>query len=189
MNLAHISSSLIFIITITTLTGEKLNTSCNLRDTCLPYYVIPLHYHIELKHTYGLEIYDFYWLKLPILKNENDSFRFYGASSITINILQSTQYIKLHIRNLFIIPWKIIMIKNNGIFYELKENLRTSETYLLNSQFVLSPGLYTLKLDFVGNLTEDSAKNFFMNFYRNKENSLAWVNINCKIYKHVILYN
>jgi len=142
-------------------------------DTSLPDYVIPVHYHIKLTHMY-MEAYDLYWSKLLNLKNENDSFNFYGESNITINILQSTQCIKLHTLNLIIIPWKEIMIKNNGIIYELKKYLEISETYLLESQFlsVFSPGLYTLKLKFVGHLTEDSAKNFF-SFYTNKENDLA----------------
>jgi len=74
---------------------------------------------------------------------------------------------------MFVIPWK--MIKNNGIIYVLEEYLKTSETYLLKSQSpsVIFPGLYTLKLEFVGHLTEDSAKNFFRNFYTNKENGSA----------------
>jgi len=186
MNLARISSCLIFIITITTLIGEKLYIS-NIWDTSLPYYVKPVHYHVKLTHIYmeGYDIYNSKLLHFIGFKNENGSFNFYGKSNITINILQSTQYIKLHKLNLIIIPWKVTMIKNNGIFYELKECLRTSETYVLKSQFlsVLSPGLYTLKLEFIVHLTEGSAKNFF-NFYMNKKNGTAWVNINCKIYIH-----
>jgi len=174
MNLAYISSCLIFVVTITILSGEKLNNSCNVKDTSLPYYVIPVHYHIKLTHMY-IEAYNLYWSKLLNLKNENDSFNFYGESNITINILQSTQCIKLHALNLIIIPWKVTMIKNNGIIYELKKYLETSETYVLKSQFssVISPGLYTLKLEFVGHLTEDTAKNFFRSFNTNKENGLA----------------
>jgi len=174
MNLAHISSSLIFIIIIITLTGEKLNNSCYLSDTCLPYYVIPVHYHIKLTHMY-MEAYDLYWSKLLSLKNENASFNFHGKSSTTINILQSTRYIKLHTVDLIVISSKITFIKNNGIIYELKEYLQTSETYVFKSQFpsVIFPGLYTLKLEFVGHLTEDSAKNFFRSFYTKKENGLA----------------
>jgi len=123
-----------------------------------------------------MEANDLYWSKLLNLKNKTDSFNFYGESIITISILQSTQYIKLHTLNLIIFPWKVItMIKNNGIIYKLEKYLQTSETYLLTSQFpsVISPGLYTLKLEFFGHLTEDSAKNFFRNFYSNNENSLA----------------
>jgi len=175
MSLAHISSCLIFIITITTLTGENLNNLCNVWNTSLPYYVIPVHYHIKLIHMY-MEAYDLHWAKLLKLKNENDSFNFYGESNITINILQTTHYIKFHALNLIIFPWEgITMIKNNGIIYELKRYLQTSETYVLESQFpsVISPGLYTLKLEFVGHLTEDSAKNFFKSFYTNKKKSLA----------------
>jgi len=174
MNLAHISSYLIFIITITTLTGEKLNNSCNLKDTSLPYYVIPVHYHIELTHM-NMEANDLYWSKILNLENKNDIFNFYGESNITINILQSTQYIKFHKLNLIIIPWKITMIKNNGIIYKLEKSLQTSETYLLESQFlsVLSPGLYTLKLEFVGHFTEDSLKNVFKTFYIKRKHHFA----------------
>jgi len=175
MNLAQISICLIFIITITILTGEKLNYLYNLRDTSLPYYVIPVHYHIKLTHMY-MEANDLDWSKLLNLKTKNDSFNFYGESSTTINILQSTQDIKLHTLNLIISPWKVItMIKNNGRIYELEKYLQTSETYLLKSQFpsVIPPGLYTLKLEFVGHLTEDSTKNFFRSFYTNKENGIA----------------
>jgi len=122
-----------------------------------------------------MDAYDLYWPKILNLKNEYDSFNFHGESSITINILQSTQYIKLHKQDLIIIPWKITMIKNNGIIYVLEEYLQTPETYLLESQFpsAISPGLYTLKLEFVSHLTENSAKNFLRSFYTNKENSLA----------------
>jgi len=175
MNLAHISSSLIFLITITTLTDEKLNNRCNLNDTCLPYYLIPVHYHIKLTHIYGeLKTYS-YLLKLLNLINEYESFAFREESSTTINVLKSTQYIKLHNIDLSVNPSKTTMIKNNGIIYVLEEYLRTSETYVLESQFLsaISPGLYTLKLEFDGNLTEDSAKNFFRSFYTNKENGLA----------------
>jgi len=123
-----------------------------------------------------MEAYDFYWAKILKLKNEYDSFNFHGESRTTINILQSTQYIKLHLNlNLIIFHWRITLIKNNGIIYIVKEDSETSETYLLKSEFprVIFPGLYTLKMDFVGNLTEDSAKNFFKNFYTNKENGIA----------------
>jgi len=122
-----------------------------------------------------METYDLYWPKILNLRKENDSFNFHGESSITINILQSTQYIKLHKQDLIIIPWKITMIKNNGIIYVLEEYLQTPETYLLESKFsiIISPGLYTLKLEFDSYLTEDSAKNVFRSFYTNKENGSA----------------
>jgi len=171
MNLAHISSSLIFVITITDLTGEKLNR-CNLNDTCLPYYHIPVHYHINLTHLYGkLKTYS-HSAELLNLRNEYESFNFCGVSNTTINILQSTRYIKLHIVDLIVISSEITLIKNNGIIYVLKEYLQTSETYLLESQFpsIIFPGLYTLKLEFLGNLTEE---NFFRSFHTNKENDIA----------------
>jgi len=171
MNLAELSSSIIFITTITILTGEKLN-NCKNPNICLPYYVIPVHYHIKLTHLY-MEAYNFYWPKLLNLKNESDSFHFHGKSSITINILQSTQYIKLHALNLFISS-RSTLIKNNGIIYTLKKSIKTSETNLLEFCFfnVLSPGLYTFKMEFFGLLTKNSAKNFFKSLHTNKENGI-----------------
>jgi len=116
-----------------------------------------------------------YWAKLLNLKNEYDSFNFHGESNTTINIFQPTQYIKLHKLNLTIIPSKITIIKNNGIFYEPKNYLEIFKKNLLEFRFanVLSPGLYTLKIEFLGGLTESSSKNFFKSFYTNKENGIA----------------
>jgi len=172
MNLAQISS-VIFMTTISILTGERLE-SCNSPNICLPYYVIPVHYHIKLTHLYK-ENYDFYWAELNVnIKNEYDNFNFYGESSTTINILQSIQYIKLHKLNLYIIKSNITLIKNNGIIYELTNYTQTSETNL--SEFYFSnvfPGLYTFKIEFFGRLTETSTKSSFKSFYTNKENGTA----------------
>jgi len=171
MNQAYISSSLIFIVTITILAGEKLNNCSNPNDTCLPYYVIPIHYRIKLTHQ--METYDSYLEKLPNLKDEYDSFYFHGESHTTINILQSTQYIKLYMLNL-IIGFCCVLIKNNGIIYALKENTVTSKTNLLEISFlnVLSPGLYILKIEFLGRFTENSSKKIFTSFYTNRENGI-----------------
>jgi len=166
MNQAYmISSSLIFIITITILTGEKLN-NCSNSNTCLPYYVIPVHYHIKLNQSW--ENFDFY------LKIDYDSFKFYGESSTIINILQFTKYIKLHLLNLLIQPGKITLIKNNGVTYALETYIEIYKTNLLEICFfnVLSPGLYTLKVKFSGHLTEKYSKNVFKSFYRKKENNM-----------------
>jgi len=170
MNQAYmISRSLIFIITITILTGEKLN-NCSNSNTCLPYYVIPVHYHIKLNHS---ENYDFYY------KIEYSFFEFSGESSTTINILQSTKYIKLHALNLFIHQGKITLTKNNGVTYALKTYIETHETNILEFHFcnVLSPGIYTLKMEFFGQLAENFLKSSFKRFYTKKENSIMWVNI------------
>jgi len=170
MNQAHISSSLIFIVTITILTGEKLNNCSNLNGTSLQYYVIPVHYHIKLNH--------YFWEKYDLnFKNKYTIFNFDGESYITINILQSTQYIKLHKLNLIIIHEEITLIKNNGniINYAPEKYTETLKTNLSNFRFsgILSPGLYTLKIEFVARFAEDSANNFFKSFYTNKENGLV----------------
>jgi len=171
MNVAQISSSVLLITTIIILNGEKLENCKNPNDICLPYYVIPVHYHIKLI-CLDMEA-DFYGLKIN-LKNENDSFNFHGESSITINILQPTQYIKMHMLNL-IINYPKTLIKNNGIIYALERYTETPDKHLLEFRFsnVLSPGLYTFKMEFVGCLTENSTKSFFKSFYTNKENGIA----------------
>jgi len=173
MNLAQISSSIIFMITINILTGEKLENCESPNDTCLPYYVIPVHYHIKLTHLY-MGKYDVYWPMLLNMKDEYDSFNFIGESSTTINILQSTQYIKLNMLNLRIINWSnITFIRNSGIIYTLKKYTEISETNLIEFYFsnILYPGIYTFKMEFVGRLTENSTKNFFKSFYTNEGNS------------------
>jgi len=166
MNQAYINSRLIFIIVITVFTGEKLSNCSNSSNTYLPHYVIPVHYHIKLTEL-SFEKIDFN-LKYKYIS-------FHGKSSITINILQFTKYINLHMLNLIIPQGKITLIKNNGINYALKINTETSETNLLEVGYfnILSPGLYTLQMEFVGHLTENSAKNFFKSFYTNKKNGIA----------------
>jgi len=145
------------------LTSEKLY-NCSNPDICLPYYVIPVHYHIKLH----IEKYDF------SLKNQDDNFTFSGESSTTINILQSTKNIKLHGFNMLIILPKLTFItKNAHTFYQLKES---SMSNLIKFHFsnVLNPGLYTLRLKFIG-LKEDSTKErtFFRSFHTNKENGIV----------------
>jgi len=160
-----ISSSLILITTITILTCEKLN-NCSNSNTCLPYYVKPVHYHIKL---HSLETSDSYSIF------EFTYFRFQGESSTIINILQSTKYIKLHAFELVIVRKKITLIKNNGVTYALKTYIETPETNILEFHFfnVLSPGLYTLKIEeFFGLLNEKFTKNFFKSFYTEEDNKM-----------------
>jgi len=174
MNIAQLSSSVIFITTINILTGEKLNDCKNPNDICLPYYVIPVHYQIKLTHLYK-HAYDFYRPKLNI-KNEDDSFNFYGKSSVTINILQSTQYIKLNKLNLRILnQLNITLIRNSGITYALTVYTEISEKNLIEFYFsnILYPGLYTFEMEYLGCLTENSANGFFKSFYTNEENGIA----------------
>jgi len=175
MNLAQISGSLIFITTITTLTGEKLY-NCSNPDIYLPYCVIPVHYHIKLH----IE-------KYFNLKNEYDSLKFIGESYTTINILQLTKNIKLNGLNLFIIN-PITAIKNN-IIYALKESSVPNDLKFYFSD-VLYPGLYTLKIKFFGYLIQDSTKEktSFSSFFANNNDAIAWVNI--KLLKiHIDTYN
>jgi len=165
MNQAYISSSLIFIITITILTCEELS-DCRNSNTYLSSYVIPVHYHIKLSHCF--ENYDFY------VENKYNIFDFYGESSIIINIFQSTKYMKLHMINLIIYRDKVTLIKNNGVTYALETYIETYSTNLVELCFFneLSPGLYTLKMEFSGNLTENFSNDFFKSFYTKEENNI-----------------
>jgi len=167
MNQAYrISSSIIFIITITILTGETLN-NCSNSNTCLPYYVIPVHYHIKLN---TIENYDYYSLFLF------GFIHFRGEFSTIINVVQSTKDIKLHALSLDIFRDKIMLIKNNGVTYALKTFIGTFGTNMSEQIFhffnVLSPGLYTLKMEFFGHLNEKYSKNVFKSFYSRKENNM-----------------
>jgi len=184
MNLAQISSSVIFMITISILTGKKLKNCKNQNDICLPYYVIPVHYHITLT--------DLYWPKLFDMQGEYDSFNFIGESSTTINILQSTQYIKLNMLNLRIIyQASIALIRNSGITYAPKNYTKISETNIIEFYFsnTLYPGLYTFKMEFDGRLTENSTKSFFKSFYTNKGNSIMWVTTVESTHRCVIFFS
>jgi len=116
-----------------------------------------LHDTDAIKYDFNLDKYD----------------KFYGEYNITINILQTTKYIiiKLHILNLIITQRKTTLIKNN-IIYTVKKFF---EKGFLRFRFsnVLSPGLYTLTMEFSGRFTENSAKDFFKSSYTNKENGIA----------------
>lgn len=170
MNLAQISSSVIFITSITFLTSEKLNNSNIINDIRLPNYVIPLHYSIKLRTFFKDD--DFYMMNLRNTKKVN--FVFYGESSTTINIHISTQNISLHTLNLNINELKIKMIKSDSTIYELKEFSHDLTMHLSNLYFVdvLSPGLYTLKIEFTSRIiTDDNVeKTLFRSNYTNKKN-------------------
>jgi len=164
MNLVQISSSVIFMSTISILTGGKLESCKNPNGICLPYYVIPVHYHIRLTHLYRPHLYQ----KFLNMKDEYAFFHFLGESSTTINIFQSTQYIKLNMLNLRIINRSnITMLRNSGITYTLKNYIEISKANLVKFYFsnILYPGLYTFKTEFAGQFTENSAKSFFKIFY------------------------
>jgi len=168
MNLVQISSSVIFMSMISILTGGELESCTNPNDICLPYYVIPVHYHIRLTHLYRPKLFN--------MKDEYDIFNFLGESSTTINILQSTQYIQLNMLNLRIINRSnITMIRNSGITYTQENHTEIRETNLIEFYFsnILYPGLYTFKTEFAGKLTENSAESFFKSFYTNEGSSIT----------------
>lgn len=169
MNLAQISSSVIFITVIAILTGEKINNFNVPNDFRIPNYVTPLHYSIKIRTYFKSD--DFYMVNLR--NTEKTNFFFYGESNITINIHRSTQNITLHTINLNVNELKIKMIKSDSIIYVLKELSHDYTMHLSNLHFVdvLSPGLYTLKMEFTSHIiTDDNVeKNFFRSSYTSKE--------------------
>ncbi|XP_018360139.1 PREDICTED: aminopeptidase N-like [Trachymyrmex cornetzi] len=91
MNLAQISNSVIFILTIAVLNSEEQNNLNITNYVNFFHYVIPVHYCIQLDYIIYEHIddkLDNIWEEIAGLKNEYDSFLFRGKTSTTINILR-----------------------------------------------------------------------------------------------------
>ncbi|XP_071566338.1 glutamyl aminopeptidase-like [Temnothorax nylanderi] len=174
MDVAQISSSLIFIITITALTGEELNNSSVANHFRLPSHVVPVHYNIKLN--LSLEKYDSNMTRPSYTKQEYGSFLFDGISRITINILQSTRNIKLHALHTSDI--KDCLIERNGVVYNIpKKFISSFETNVIGIDFsdILSPGLYILAIVYEGRITDNNAKNFYRSSYIEKDENLILI--------------
>jgi len=170
MNLAQINSGLIFFITITILTGEKLNNSSILKDLRFSYYIFPVHYNIKL--TVLFQKYDSNITQLTNIRKEHRTLVFYGESGITINIFHSTQIIKVNILNDVTNNWRLI--KSDDTSYATKKCIHDTTTNILNIYFfdILLPGLYTLKTELANHITNNNTESFFRNSYINKEGGL-----------------
>jgi len=152
MNRAQIISSVIFITTFyhcTILTSANLHTSNVFND--LPKYVIPMHYNLNLSVVTHIEE--------KTLNNKYRGFIYYGHCSITINILHPTQNIKLHGQNLN--NQDLTLIQHNT--YQ-PDTLSVTGNNVVNLYFldILSPGIYTLKIEEF-NLITDDTENFVRN--------------------------
>ncbi|KYN19131.1 Glutamyl aminopeptidase [Trachymyrmex cornetzi] len=151
-------NSVIFIIVITTINGAEVNNFIIPKER-LPDYVIPVHYTIKLTHMiYHCSIRsDVFCEEILGYSSFPNSFPFFGEISTTINILQSTQYIRMHQVNLTIINRNITLTKDNGIIYVLDKHRYTYHTNILEFplSYILLPGLYTFKMEFFGHLSEN----------------------------------
>ena len=155
MNLAQISSGVTFITMITVLAGKHVLYSNTPSDFHLPFYIIPIHYYVNLfhLHTPGSN-----WENINY---EDDSFIFSGISSITINILQSTHNIRLHSLDPIVNNDEVKLIRSDGKIYQMIEY--ASEANIIDFDFgdVLTPELYTIKIQFFGQFLKRHAQNFF----------------------------
>ncbi|XP_024890926.1 aminopeptidase M1-like [Temnothorax curvispinosus] len=170
MNLENMRSTLIFIIAATILTGGKSqnNFSIPIESIRLSVnYMVPIHYNIKLIP--NTHIHDSNKAKPSIIIINHGHVLFDGESSITINILQSTQYIKLHGLNL-LISLSIKLFKGDGLMYKMSKFTYGSEPDILVFHFneILFPGLYCMKVDYVGRMTDDDTEGFFRSSHVNK---------------------
>ncbi|KAG5344844.1 AMPE aminopeptidase, partial [Acromyrmex heyeri] len=177
MKLAHIKSSVIFIIVITVFNSAKVNNFEIAEDILLPYFVRPVHYTIELKHI----IYqcadrdDIFCNETVDSESDNSSFRFFGEIRTTIHILQSIRYIRLHQLDLAImIDPKLTLTTDNGILYVLNKLKYFYKTNILEFPLsvMLLPGLYTLNIVFGGLILENHEKSSYRNFIKDNRVTL-----------------
>lgn len=145
MNLANIGSALMFIVATIILTDSMAqnNLSVNMNLT-----MVPVHYSVKLT------IIDLKTITITVNKYKNTPF--YGGSSINVNILNLTRTIGLHKINLSVS--NAILIARDGTIYKVAYVLHNSETDILNYYFedMLYPALYTLKMNFVSQVRENS---------------------------------
>jgi len=163
MNLAQISI-VIFITTITILTSEGLN---DVKSSAYHINVIPVHCDINL---IALLSYD----SRNESKKGSKYVHFEATIGIIINILHSTKIVKFHTQNIHINQQSVRLIETNGVVHYLNEFLYNSEKSFPTFYFfeLLSPGIYTLKLNSTNDITEYDTGLFFDSDYLNSNNYL-----------------
>lgn len=173
--------NLIFIFAVTILTGETVINSSIPNDLDLPN-IIPVHYNIKL---ISFIESDFNTIKPSNIRKEYNNFLFHGESSITINILHSTQSISLHS---LVTTNSVELVKSDGITYKPEEYMLNSKNRLkLRFSDALLPGFYIFKINFIGLATDDNTEDFFRSSYINDDENMLWVKINRL--KKTLLYN
>ncbi|KYN19638.1 Aminopeptidase N [Trachymyrmex cornetzi] len=167
LKLQRIKPNIIFIIVITTLNDAEVN-NFRIPEERLPDYVMSVHYTIKLTHMIYQcsDTYDIICEQILNYRSFPSTFLFYGETSTTINILQSTQYITMHTINLLITNRDTTLTSDNGIIYVLNKYKYASQTDILKFplSYKLLPGLYTLKIEFFGHLSENH-KGIYKHFY------------------------
>jgi len=129
----------------------------------LPDHVIPLHYNVKLKLCGMTE-----------KNNHNLSDSFGGETNTRIYIRRKTRYIYLHKLHLFVYDMLTTLInEGNGKIYKPTSHMYNSKTNILFLHFVdeLSPGLYTLNMNFVGTQVQNT-EDFLKISYENKQDTM-----------------
>ncbi|KAG5309103.1 AMPN Aminopeptidase, partial [Pseudoatta argentina] len=124
---------------------------------------MPMHYSVQLSHINPIYV--------------DSLFLFYGKTNITINILRSTQCLSLHQLHLTIISQtNIILSTKNGITYALNKYTYTYQTNILKFplHYKLLPGLYTIKIEFLGHIMKNYDESFFRNVIKGNTLFPCW---------------
>lgn len=169
MNLKEMRSALMFIIMTAIFTGGKSqNNFNNPTDFRLSTkYMIPMHYNVEL--IFLDRDLDDTSKKIPSFVSDSHNSVFLGTSNITINILQSTRSITLHMLNLYP-TYSAKLITKDGIIYTESMNIQnyTTNIRVFNFDDILFPGLYQFNIKFNSETTYDNTKGFFRTYHVNK---------------------
>lgn len=149
-----INVSLIFIAITTALPVDedsKINLSAVVNYR-LPDNAVPVHYDIEL---------------IPHI--EEDNFTFDGKSDIILEIRRATQNLSLHALDLTIDETETVLISSYIIVHTPIAHNYDNETEILTLHFneELSPGMYSLNIQYVGILNTD-LHGFFRTSYVNE---------------------
>ncbi|KYN22452.1 Aminopeptidase N [Trachymyrmex cornetzi] len=137
---------------------------------------MPVHYTIKLAHIHQCSgRSNVFCEEILGYSSFPSSFPFFGEISTTINILQSTQYIRMHQINLTLINRNITLTKDNGIIYVLNKYKYNYKTNILEFplSYILLAGLYTFKTEFYGDLKENH-KSIYKYFYKGNRIALLF---------------
>jgi len=142
------------IFTAATLSiDEDLENDLSTVNYRLPDNVVPVHYNIGL---------------IPYI--EKDNFTFDGKSHIIIEIRRASQNISLHALDLIINETATSLISNDTDIYAPTMHNYDNKTEILTLYFndKLSPGIYSLYIQFIG-ILNDELHGFFRTSYTNEK--------------------
>ncbi|XP_018046832.1 PREDICTED: puromycin-sensitive aminopeptidase-like protein [Atta colombica] len=132
---------------------EDLENDLSTVNYRLPDNVVPVHYNIGL---------------IPYI--EKDNFTFNGKSHIIIEIRRASQNISLHALDLIINETATSLISNDTDIYAPTTHNYDNKTEILTLYFndKLSPGIYSLYIQFIG-ILNDELHGFFRTSYTNEK--------------------